>query len=348
MKYACLLLLATVGLLLGANVASAASPDETIASAKLCLNEALANPAKSIPAKMLSEAYAVAIIPDVIKIGFIGGVRRGHGVVLVRDKDGEWGLPQFITLTGGSIGWQAGAQSSDIVLVFRSERSVQNLLKGKFTLGADAGVAAGPVGRRVEAATDLQLKAEILSYARSRGLFAGVSLDGSAIEIDGFAHQTFYGSAMNELPRQIPQSATQLLEYVASVTNKAATDNKTPAADAMPSEVASIEPILVKAYTSLTPLLDDKWQRYLALPAAVFDPKSVPDSTLLDAVLGHYETVARTPAYAKLSQRQEFQATLELLREYTAAVKAAQNGAIALPPPPPPSIPAAGTTLPRY
>ncbi|HTN76458.1 MAG TPA: lipid-binding SYLF domain-containing protein, partial [Pirellulaceae bacterium] len=189
----------------------AASPEETVLAAKACLDEALANPSSRIPEKMLLDAHAVAIIPNVIKIGFIGGVRRGHGVVLVRDKDGEWGLPQFITITGGSIGWQIGAQSSDVVLVFKTQRSVENLLKGKFTLGADAAAAAGPVGRRVEAATDLQLKAEILSYARSRGLFAGVSLDGSAIEMDGFAHQTFYGSPATELPRQIPVAATNLV-----------------------------------------------------------------------------------------------------------------------------------------
>src|SRR5215470_10981392 len=143
---------------------------------------------------LLSEAQGVAIIPDVTKIGFIAGVRRGHGVVMVRDAEGEWSLPQFITLTGGSVGWQAGIQGTDVVLVFKTKKGVEGLMRGKFTIGADASVSAGPVGRDAEAATDTQLKAEILSYSRSRGLFAGVSIDGSALEVDQRAHVAFYGS----------------------------------------------------------------------------------------------------------------------------------------------------------
>ncbi len=351
MKYVFLLLAVAGGLLL-ARPAQADSPSDTIASAKICLQEALANPSKRIPEKMLSEAYAVAIIPDVIKIGFIGGVRRGHGVLLVRDKEGAWSLPQFITITGGSVGWQIGAQSSDVVLVFRSERSIQNLLKGKFTLGADAAAAAGPVGRRVEAATDLQLKAEILSYARSRGLFAGVSLDGSAIEIDSFAHDTFYGSAVNQLPRQIPQSASNLVEYVASVTNQGEAGAQTPGGGNVTgenAELANVVPALTKAYTSLTPLLDDKWQSYLALPAEALDASRTPDPAVLDAVLAHYTTIAQSPTYANLAKRQEFQATFELLREYSAIIKANQpSGPILLPPPPVPTIPVARPNTPRY
>ncbi len=113
---------------------------------------------------MLAEAQAIAIIPRVIKVGFVVGIRRGQGVVMTRDADGEWSLPQFLTLTGGSIGWQAGVQGTDVVLIFRTRTSVENLMRGeKFTIGADAAAAAGPVGRNASAATDAQCLARFLA-----------------------------------------------------------------------------------------------------------------------------------------------------------------------------------------
>jgi len=157
------------------------------------VKDIMAIPEKGIPPALLSESYAVAIIPGVIKLGFIIGGRHGSGVLLVRDKEGKWGNPLFVSFTGGSIGWQVGAQSTDVLLVFKSRKGVEGIKKGKFTLGADAAVAAGPVGRSVEAATDVKLKAEIYSYSRSRGLFAGISLEGAALQIDDDANASFYG-----------------------------------------------------------------------------------------------------------------------------------------------------------
>lgn len=149
-------------------------------------------PEEGIPPSLLRNAYAVAVIPSVIKVGFVIGGRHGTGVLVLRKGSG-WSDPSLISLTGGSIGWQIGAQSTDVILVFKSKKSVDGIVSGKFTLGADAAVAAGPVGRRAEAATDAQLKAEIYSYSRSRGLFAGVSLEGSALEIDHEANEAYYG-----------------------------------------------------------------------------------------------------------------------------------------------------------
>src|SRR5690606_41104617 len=120
-------------------------------------------PEQAIPEKLLDEARAIVVIPDTIKAGLVIGGRRGHGLMSVKSADGTWSNPVFVTLTGGSIGFQAGVQSSDIVLVFRNDRSLDNVVNGKFTLGADAAVAAGPVGRNAAAATDGQLKAEIWS-----------------------------------------------------------------------------------------------------------------------------------------------------------------------------------------
>jgi lipid-binding SYLF domain-containing protein len=156
---------------------------------------------ETIPEKLLGEAQAIAVIPNVVKVGFVVGGRRGRGLIAVRGADGTWTNPSFITLTGGSFGFQAGVQSADVVLVFRSNRGVDSIVNGKFTLGADASVAAGPVGRSAQASTDEQLKAEIYSYSRARGLFAGVSLDGTALRIDNKSNQRVYGDGTT--PRAI-------------------------------------------------------------------------------------------------------------------------------------------------
>jgi lipid-binding SYLF domain-containing protein len=151
-------------------------------------------PEQAIPPTLLDQAYGVAVIPNVIKVGFWIGGRRGKGVLVVRRANGEWSNPAFITLTGGSIGWQIGGQSTDIILVFKSARSVEGITDGKFTLGADAAVAAGPVGRQAAAATDASFQAEVYSYSRSRGLFAGIALEGAALQIDETANRSFYSN----------------------------------------------------------------------------------------------------------------------------------------------------------
>ena len=154
------------------------------------LKEIMMAPDKSIPKDLLANAHAVAVIPDVIKAGLVVGGRHGEGLISVKTRDGTWSNPSFIGLTGGSLGFQAGVSSTDVVLVH-----------GKFTLGADASAAAGPVGRSATASTDAQLHAEIYSYSRSRGLFAGAALDGSAITIDNDANQAVYGEGIT--PRRI-------------------------------------------------------------------------------------------------------------------------------------------------
>jgi lipid-binding SYLF domain-containing protein len=150
-------------------------------------------PETGIPPALLGNANGIAIIPNVIKAGFILGGRYGTGILVVRNGEGGWSNPSFISITGGSIGWQIGVQGIDIILVFKSSRSIEHIMTGKFTLGADASIAAGPVGREASAATDVQLESEIYSYSRSRGLFAGVSFAGAALQIDHDANQNFYG-----------------------------------------------------------------------------------------------------------------------------------------------------------
>lgn len=315
------------------SLVAAPAPSETIASAQTVLAESLTT---QIPAALLRDAYGVAIIPSVLKIGFIGGVRRGHGVVLVKDKDGSWGAPRFVTITGGSVGWQIGAQSTDVVLVFNSQRSVEGMLKGKFTIGADAAAAAGPVGRNLAAATDAQLKAEILSYSRSRGLFAGVSIDGSALDIDEEATTQYYAVRPGE-PAGVPAAAVKLVETMAGLT--AAADKVELAPDQVQPvpQVADAELIRTQLATSavaLNGMLKAEWQRYLALPSEVYSGRGQPSDAALGVTLQNYERVAATPEYASLSQRAEFQRTLELLRAYSAALPKAGAGQLNLPPPP--------------
>jgi len=131
-------------------------------------------------------------VPDVTKVAFIFGGRRGTGAMVVRDKNGSFSSPVFIALTGGSVGWQWGVQSTDIVLVFTTPNGVEGITGGKVTLGADASVAAGPVGRQASVATDANFNAEVYSYSRTRGLFAGISLDGTVLSIDRNANALFY------------------------------------------------------------------------------------------------------------------------------------------------------------
>ena len=151
-------------------------------------------PDQRIPDYLLARAYGIAVIPDVTKVAFIFGGRHGRGVLVVRKTlDQPWSNPVFISLTGGSWGLQIGAQSSDIVLVFTTREGIEGITGGKLTLGADASVATGPVGRQGSAATDINFGAEIYSYARTRGLFAGIALDGSVIQIDNDADARFYG-----------------------------------------------------------------------------------------------------------------------------------------------------------
>jgi lipid-binding SYLF domain-containing protein len=198
MKHTPLIRLAAVALLgaLGTGVVHAGvREDRTVGAAIEVVEQSCAIPEKCIPAALLRDAAGVAVIPNILKAGFIVGGKHGRGVVLVRTRDGGWSNPVFVTLTGGSIGWQAGATSTDLILVFRTGRSIQRILqnRGKLTLGADVGIAAGPIGREAGAATDAQLKAEIYSYSRSRGLFAGVSFEGAALCIDGTGNHWFYG-----------------------------------------------------------------------------------------------------------------------------------------------------------
>ncbi|HBA88340.1 MAG TPA: hypothetical protein DCZ75_10240 [Geobacter sp.] len=185
-------------MLVGVWASAVLAKDETkkVQESAAVLKKIMKIPEKGIPPALLKDAKAIAIIPGVIKGAFIVGGRHGTGVLSVHEESGVWSDPIFVSITGGSVGWQVGGSSTDLILVFKELKDVEKLTKGKFTLGADAAVAAGPVGRKASAATDVKLKSEILSYSRSRGLFAGVSLEGAALLVDDDANAAYYGGAI--------------------------------------------------------------------------------------------------------------------------------------------------------
>ncbi len=188
--------LATLGLIATPGLArSLTDLERRVEAANEVLEDLQRIPEQAIPPNLLNRAYAVAVIPNVVKGGFIVGGSYGRGVLLVRQDDGSWSNPAFIRLGNVGIGWQAGVQGADLILVFKTRQGVDNIARGKYTLGGSASASAGPVGRTAQAMTDGEFKSEIYTYARSRGLFAGVSLDGGAITIDKAANTTWYGNA---------------------------------------------------------------------------------------------------------------------------------------------------------
>jgi lipid-binding SYLF domain-containing protein len=230
-----------------AGPALAESKEETrVMDATDVVDQLLRIPEQGVPSALLSRAYAVAVIPRVIKVGFGLGAHYGKGVLVVRQDDNSWSNPAFIRVTGGSFGFQAGAQSTDIILVFKTRSSVDGITQGKLTLGADASIAAGPVGRSAGAATDMTFRSEVYSYSRSRGLFAGVALEGAGVTMDRKANAAFYGSAQIT-PEQIfassgnaaPQAANQFVQVLTAQTQRLP---MRPSATANSSDPRNVQP----------------------------------------------------------------------------------------------------------
>lgn len=163
-----------------------------MADASSVLNELVSTPDNSIPDTVLTRSKCVAVVPSMVKGGFVIGGQHGRGVVTCRTGHG-WSAPAFLTITGGSWGAQIGAESVDLVLLFMSDKGVQSLLGNSVKLGADASLAAGPIGRQASAGTDVAMNAEILSYSRTRGLFAGLDLNGAAVRTDEDSTRALYG-----------------------------------------------------------------------------------------------------------------------------------------------------------
>ncbi|HTB65665.1 MAG TPA: lipid-binding SYLF domain-containing protein [Steroidobacteraceae bacterium] len=223
-------LIAALALLFSSVAVHAQGREEArLLTASQVLNDALGSPDQVVPSRLLERAYGIAVVPDVTKIAFFFGGRRGNGVLVARDPSGHFSDPIFVNLTGGSFGFQWGVTSTDVILVFTTKRSIDRIASGQLTLGADASVAAGPVGRSASAGTDPTLSSEVYSYSRSRGLFAGVALDGSALSIDNNADARFYDKGVvnaydiiNGSVRTNSDIARRFLDAVARSTGSSA------------------------------------------------------------------------------------------------------------------------------
>ena len=231
-----------------AQSASAGGREEgRMLTAAQVLEEIEGMPDQRLPDFLLSRAYGIAVIPDVTKVAFIFGGRRGKGVLVVRDNlNAPWSNPVLVTLTGGSWGFQAGAQNSDIILVFTTKAGIEGIAGGKLSLGADASIAAGPVGRQGSAGTDIQFNSEIYSYARARGLFGGIAVDGSVISIDRAADAALYGKPdvttteiFSTQSPKAPPSAQRFMERIAQATRNAGQTESAPQANVPPATPAS-------------------------------------------------------------------------------------------------------------
>jgi lipid-binding SYLF domain-containing protein len=210
------------------------------------LEEIRASRDSAIPDRLLERAYGIVVVPSVTKIAFIAGGRWGKGALVVRDKNGNFTSPIFVNLAGASVGWQWGGQSTDIVLVFTTRAGIEGITGGKLTLGADASVAAGPVGRSASAATDQNFAAEVYSYSRSRGLFAGVALDGTSISVDRKANANYYkksGVMASEIINgTVTSNDDTARRFLAAVATSTATNTASVApGSAPPSDSAPVD-----------------------------------------------------------------------------------------------------------
>lgn len=189
-------------------------------TSQMILEEIQKSPDQKIPMNLISKAKAIIVFPTMLKAGFFVGARYGKGIASVRaEETGKWGPPAFLFTTGGSFGFQFGAQAIDLILLVMSQRGLEGLLNEQFTLGGDIAISAGPVGRHAEASADVFMQGEIYSYSRSKGLFGGVSLKGTIIASDSDANLAYYGHPytseeilLTKQVRKVPESGKQFIK----------------------------------------------------------------------------------------------------------------------------------------
>ena len=234
------------GWLFAGTAAAQSANDVKLAQAEKVLHDFTRDEKDGIPIDLLQRAHGVVVIPNLIRGGFLVGGRRGRGVLIVRTPNGGWSNPAFVTLTGGSIGWQFGAESADVVLVLANERSVRNIREGKFTFGGDAAAVAGPAGRRTTAA--VTAKSEVYIYAHGRGLFAGAAVEGARLDVDQDGSAAFYAADRRAAPlgeesSATPDSARHFLQALDGASAVVAAARPTPAAERADDEGAKIYPL---------------------------------------------------------------------------------------------------------
>jgi len=357
---ACIVFILATKAIYGQGSQAPASPVSTEAGvvneAAAVLQELATGTAERIPDRILAEASGIAIIPHYVRGAFVFGVSRGRGVLFTRDAIGHWSAPEFITMGGGSVGWQIGVQATDLVLVVRSPRSMDNIRRGKLTLGADASAAAGPIGRYASASTDAKFQAEILTYSRSRGLFAGISISGAGLQLDFPATQAFYEVGPNSagtVPPSVVDLVSELTRYTSLQVQQPAASQflLTSNASGQPlgsiTAVASVEARAVRLSQSVVALqarVDEQWKQYLALPPDWFSGRQL-SAEDVHSVLIRYERVKTNPQFAALRALPEFHQSLQEIRALEVQVGLASDHLFL---PPPPNAPMVNYNRPRY
>ena len=222
-----LLIVTTLGMLVTLNAVASDREDDVKRTNKAAqvFKEIMNTPDQGIPQELLESVKCIAIIPGDVKFAFIFGGNYGRGLATCRTGHG-WSAPMFVAIEGGSVGYQIGGSSTDLVILFMNDHALQSLLSDKFKIGADASVAAGPVGRHAAADTDVKLKAEILSYSRAKGVFAGVSLDGAVVQADKSGDEAMYGEHVDRHEIlsgkvAVPESARPLLHEIGEYVHEA-------------------------------------------------------------------------------------------------------------------------------
>ncbi len=218
---AALVVMFVVAFTSGSPAMAAARLAQKIQTAEDVLRDLLATPDHQVPEELLEKARCVAILPGVIKGAFGWGGKHGRGVLSCRGGEHGWSAPVFVRISGGSFGFQIGVQSADVVLFLMSERSMKSLLKSQFTLGGDVSVAAGPLGRSAEASTDARFQAEIYSYAKTRGLFAGISVEGSRLAPHRKSMIRYYGRPLSArallIDHEMPELPSEARSFLAAL-----------------------------------------------------------------------------------------------------------------------------------
>ncbi|HEY6119035.1 MAG TPA: lipid-binding SYLF domain-containing protein [Pyrinomonadaceae bacterium] len=227
------LLVASFGSLVSKSIARTKSDDDTtkrLNAAADVLREIRGSRDQGIPKDLLDKSACVVIVPNVKKGAFIVGAKYGRGFIVCRNSNGRgWSAPAGVKVEGGSVGFQIGGSETDVIMLLMNQAAIDKLLSSKFTIGADASVAAGPVGRTSSAETDVQLHAEILTYSRSRGLFAGVSLQGATLRPDDDANKDMYGREMSNKDIvmgnvKAPRAASRLIAELNTQSGRRAGD----------------------------------------------------------------------------------------------------------------------------
>lgn len=252
MKFPAMILCAAFTAALAAQPSAAVTRQEqAIQDAMLVLREVQAMPDQRIPDQLLARAEGIVILPANVKFALIGGARFGGGVMLVRTENRQWSNPVFVKAGGGSVGFQWGGQVADVILVLTTRRSIEGITDGKMTLGADASVAAGPVGRTAMASTSLNFDSEVYAYSRTKGLFAGISLEGSGIFINDKYNRRFYDddrstTAILSATSPPPPPANDLVTEIARLTEGATQSVASESAET--KDPASTRPVEPRTY----------------------------------------------------------------------------------------------------